>query len=78
MHVGGHVQFAVKDLEAEKSYVVEIRAMSASGAGAWCRVGEPICTALVAQESKEILQCCRLGKRKERGANKVKFQEKIS
>ena len=31
--------------------VVEIRAVSASGAGVWSRVGEnPICTALVAQE----------------------------
>jgi len=43
--------FAVTDLEPEKSYVVEIRAVSASGAGVWSRVGEnPICTALVAQE----------------------------
>ena len=31
--------------------VVEIRAVSASGAGVWSRVGEnPICTALVAQD----------------------------
>ena len=39
--------------------MVEIRAMSASGAGAWCRVGEPICTALVAQEPQEIQELSR-------------------
>eukprot|EP00435_Cladocopium_sp_Y103_P023871 s672_g5.t2 len=51
MGEGGHFQFAVKDLEPEKSYVLEIRAVSVSGSGAWSRVGEnPICTALVAQE----------------------------
>lgn len=32
--------------------VLEIRAVSVSGAGAWARVGEnPICTALVAQDA---------------------------
>ncbi|CAK9034608.1 unnamed protein product [Durusdinium trenchii] len=51
MSEGGHFHYAVKDLEPEKNYVVEIRALSASGAGAWSRVSElPICTALVAQE----------------------------
>ena len=37
--------------QPNQTKVVEIRAVSASGAGVWSRVGEnPICTALVAQE----------------------------
>lgn len=46
----GRAHFAVMELEAEKQYVVEVRAHSSRGAGVWTRIGDqPVCTAIVAQ-----------------------------
>lgn len=43
----GRAFVIVEGLDAERHYIVELRARSGRGAGAWCRVDEqPICTAI--------------------------------